>query len=336
MSPLISISSELSADTVLYRTMDFFSAASMYSNAKLMFSRADTFSDKNEGIDRLLNQLQVSYPGDYGGMGWSNTATAHREHERVKQSHYVSCWSRTAESVAMWSLYSQDLCSVRVSTRLSKLLPSMEALVSKYSLARLTTNDLGSPVLVSVEARVEPVTYADISLISSRVSRRAMARQRLYARYKRKGLNVPAINEVDPRYWQREEQRRFSELSTTCRLKDSSFNHEAEVRLNVRIGEMSCSQSILDTQALLDPDHQGHAILKDVLKVWGWVRNASIPEREFINCPLDLIENVAIDPRCPAHKAAFIRTWFKEHGIPIVKSTSFGCLPDSFTAFPEW
>jgi hypothetical protein len=83
MSPLISIAPQLSQDTVLYRTMDFFSAAEMCSSGKLMFSRADTFSDKNEGIDRLLTQLEITTPGGGCGMGWSDVETARRMHDRI-------------------------------------------------------------------------------------------------------------------------------------------------------------------------------------------------------------------------------------------------------------
>lgn len=335
MSPLVSITAELSPSTVLYRTMDFFSAAAMHTNATLMFSRADTFVDRNEGIDRLLAQLEISHPKSGCGMGWSDATSARRELEWVKRSHYISCWSLAAESVAMWSLYSPDHTSVRVSTRLSKLLPAVDALVSKYSLARHTSSDLDKRVAIAVGATIEPVMYASLSHISARVSRRARARQRLHTQYQQKGLTPPAIDQIDPRYWAREQQRRFAELRAICRLKDSSLSHEAEVRLNVRLGEETVSPHAFDNQALLDPSLEHHRHLKDILKAWGWVKTIDIPEREFIDCPADLIETIAIDPRCPAHKAHFISSWFRDRGVSVVNSTCFGYLPDSFAVFPE-
>lgn len=315
--------------------MDFFSAAAMCSSAKLMFTRADAFSDKNEGIDWLLTQLESTHPRSGCGMGWSDAATARREHDRVKKSHYVSCWSQTAESVAMWSLYSPDHCSVRVSTTLSKLIPAVDNLVSKYSLLRLNSADLGRRVAVAVSASIEPVIYESLTEISRKVGRRTKARQRIDTRYQRKGLEPPTITEVNPRYWEREEQRRFSQLRTTCRLKDESYRHEAEVRLNVRLGEENFSQAELDRQAMHDPAHQYHGIIKQDLKLWGWIATVPIPEREFIDCSTDLVESIAIDPRCPPHKAHFIAAWFRERGIRVVNSTSFGYLPDTFSAFPE-
>lgn len=335
MSPLVSIAPELSQKAALYRTLDFFSAASMITGSKLMFSRTDTFNDKNEGIDRLLRQLEAELPGGgCGGMGWSDARTARREHDKVKRSHYVSCWSQNPESVAMWSLYSPDYCSVRVSTTVSKLLPAVEALVEKYSIARLATTDLGTRVVVATEGRIEPVTYASLPKISARIARRASARQRLRDQYVRHGRTMPPINEVDPRYWQREDQRRFRELSSTCRLKDSSFSHEAEVRLSVRLGEECCTESMFEEQHWLDPEHQFHILIREHLRSWGWVSTADLPEREFVDCPSNLIDTVAIDPRCPGHKASFMTEWFRAHGIQVVNSTCFGYLPESFSVFP--
>jgi len=333
---ILEVHKSLPEDTALYRTTDFFSAAAIITNRELMFSRADTFSDKNEGIDRLLVQLEASTPGSGCGMGWHDGQTARAHHEQVKRSHYISCWSLSPESVAMWSLYSPDCCSVRISTTASKLRCATEALLEKYSVARLSNNDLHQRVVVSAAGHIAPVEYASLSWITRRVTRRVKAHRRIAERYARLGRAMPLLTEVGPRYFKREQQRRFTELRTTCRLKDTSFAHEAEVRLIVRLGEETCSPGILEWQALLDPNHQYHSVLKDDLRSWGSVSSASLPLREFVPCPRDLVHTVAIDPRCPSHKATFMREWFRNHGIPVVESTCFGYLPDSFEVYPEW
>lgn len=335
MSSLLELSSALSPDTRLYRTMDFFGAAAMHTGRQLMFTRADKFEDRNEGIDLLLTQLELTHPNSGCGMGWTDATSAREQHALVKHSHYISCWSRNAESVAMWSLYSPDFCSVRVSTTVAKLLVPVESLLTKYSLGRLTGDDVGNRVVIATGARIEPVTYASLSDIMFRVNRRAKARIRLHGRYERTGRKMPTPQEINPRYWEREQQRRLSELRTTCTLKDASFAHEAEVRLTVRLGEEPCHQIVLDRELpLLDPAHEYHTLLASDLKAWGWVKTSSIPEREFAPCAASLIDSVAIDPRCPPHKAAFMRRWFEEHGIAVGNSTCFGYLPDSFSVFP--
>ncbi|WP_180127175.1 DUF2971 domain-containing protein [Rhodoferax sp. BLA1] len=335
-SSILEVDPSLSEDTVLYRTLDFFGAAAIVRNKQLMFSRADTFSDKNEGIDRLLVQLEAAKPASGCGMGWHDGYTARTHHEQIKQSHFISCWSRNPESVAMWSLYSPDYCSVRVSTTISKLRRPIEELLEKYSISRLSERNLNQRVLVSSAGYIAPVEYASLQWIAQKITRRAKAHRRIAERYSRKGKSLPLFNDVDPRYYQREQQRRFSELRTTCRLKDKSFEHEDEVRLFVRLGEEVCSTSVLEDQAYLDPNHKYHLVLKEDLKAWGFVKLGKLPLREFAPCSEDLVETVAIDPRCPPHKADFMRRWFQNYGVRIVESACFGYLPDSFEVYPEW
>lgn len=90
---------------------------------------------------------------------------------------------------------------------------------------------------------------------------------------------MPQLNEVSPRYWQREEKRRFNDLRLTCSLKDSSFEHEAEVRLAVRLGEEKCCSSVFEAQALLDPTHQYHRLVKHEMSFWSFVAGDNYPDR---------------------------------------------------------
>lgn len=319
----------------VYRTLDFFSAAALISQCRFMFSRADTFEDKNEGVERLLLQLEATSPNSGCGMGWTDQKSARIEHESLKRSYFISCWSSNPESVAMWSLYSPDYCSVRISTSIGKLVSVVEELLSKYCISRIKKTDLGERVVVAVSGRIAPVTYVSLSHIAARVSRRAKARIALSDRYRRKGQQMPTVKFSDSNYWRREQQRRFVELQTSCSLKDVSFQHEQEIRLAVRLGEEHCRPSLFEEQELLHPSHPHSSVLKSMLNFWGFVRQVGIPEREFVTCPKDLIESVALDPRCPPHKAAFMKYWFEEHGIPVVQSTCFGYLPASFDVFPD-
>jgi hypothetical protein len=213
-SPLFEIDAELKPDLRVYRTLDFFSAAAIVSQRLLMFSRADTFEDKNEGVERLLLQLEVTSPDSGCGMGWTDQKSARKAHESLKRSHFISCWSSNPESVAMWSLYSPDYCSVRVSTSIRKLGGVVEELLRKYCISRINETDLGKRVVVAIAGRVAPVTYVSLAQIAARVSRRARARIALSNRYRKKGQPMPTINYSNSSYWQREQQRRFVELQT--------------------------------------------------------------------------------------------------------------------------
>lgn len=333
---IFEISPELTDDTVLYRTTDFFGVAQLVTNKKLMFSRGDVFSDKNEGVDHLLGGLEIAFPKSGCGLGWSNDQTARAIHLQVKRSHFISCWSKNPESVAMWSMYSPDLCSIRMSTKISKLLTVAENFLEKYSATRLTVSNIGEAVVVAKNARVSQVVYRDLPYLMNVVSRKLMAKNRLAARYARKGLTFPGLINTTQRGLGRREIREIDELRKVFNLKDVSFQYEDEVRIAVSLGEAVWSQRLLDEQAFLDPKHKYHSLANDIIRSFGWVDTKPLPEREFIACPENFVESVALDPRCPPHKADFMRNWFKQHGIPVVESRCFGYLPDLFNIYPEW
>nr|WP_324259520.1 hypothetical protein [Cellvibrio fontiphilus] len=333
---ILEIHESLKEDTVLYRTLDFYGAANIIKDRKFMFCRADQFQDRNEGIDRLLAQLEAARPNSGCGYGWKDKETAKKEHERVKLSHYISCWSTNAESVAMWSLYSTDLCSVRVSTTVGKLRSAVENLIQKYNIDRFTQDDIGKPITIACNARIAPVVYASLHKISALVARRSKAAKIAYERYEKKnGCPPPIFHESTTNYWNRENQREFKELRMTCNLKDRSFEHEAEVRVAVRLGREPLRKRFIDEIECMNPEHEFHKPFLRTLSYFSLLNEKCTPEREFVDCHDNFIDSVAIDPRCPNHKANFMIDWFKSHNIKIVESTCFGYLPDTFESYPE-
>jgi len=335
MSQLLELDSSLDEDLIVYRTIDFFSAADIIENRRFMFSRADTFSDKNEGIDRILRQLNLATPNNGCGMGWSDAESAKDQHNQLKQSHYISCWSRNPESVAMWSLYSTDLCSIRVSTKISKLIFPIEELIKKYSVDRLNDADLGKKVIVATKGHIAPVVYTSLMQIANRVGNRAKARFRLAERYAKKGESMPSFPKKNSKYLTSKIYSKYLKLQTTTSLKDSSFEHEQEIRLSVKFGEETWSERLVNKE-YIDPSSEHHYLLSTLLSDFSFINHGRLPEREFVSCTEDFIESVAIDPRCPVHKAEFMKNWFNAHGIKIVESTCFGYLPDKFKIYPEW
>lgn len=333
MSPLFELDSTIAEDQSVYRIIDFFSACQIISDKKFMMARSDTFQDKNEGVERLLSQLEaVTAGGGCGGMGWHDKATALREHNRVKCSSYVSCWSQNPESVAMWSLYSPDLQSVRVSTKVSKLRQIAENLIGSYDVRRFRTEDLGGLVIASLLGRIAPVQYRSLKTVTKVVTRRAKAHQRIAARYKRKGIDLPLFNLES---LVREQRRRLPELRESGYLKDDSFKHEEEIRVLVRLGQELCTEHTLGLADLFEQSDEHRKYLKDRMSVWSYLEATDVPERAFVDCADDFVETVAIDPRCPPHKAAFMRKWFETNGIRVEESNCFGYLPSGFDVFPD-
>lgn len=268
-------------------------------------------------------------------MGWTDRETAKKSHRLTQKSHYISCWSRACNSVAMWSLYSQDFASVRISTKITKLKALTGNIIDEYSFLRLREEDLNKSVVVCVEARIAPVDYKSLDVLSSRVQRRLKAFRRIKDRYLREGKELPKPGSIPPKYFERKKQRQIIKSLKMFSLKDNSFEHEKEVRIVVRLGEEPCDEELLALQGFIETEHPYHSLIKSDLALFGSVKNCNLQEKEFVNCPNDFIENIAIDPRCPAHKEDFMRNWFQDHGIKVVKSNCFGYIPDSFDVFPS-
>ena len=327
LSPLIEIDKKLGLKTVVYRIVDFFSAAEIVNNNRLMFSRADVFQDKNEGVERLLAQLQSSGPYEQCALGWNDQETANKYHTKYKKSFYISSWSTNPESVSMWSLYSPDLMSVRISTTIEKLHLCANNFIDQYSITKLQKKDLGNDVIVAVNGHISSVKYTNLENITKTITRRFKAKNRIIDRYKRKGMKIPAPLKATPRYWEREKQRRLELTKFPFNLKDEGFKHEDEVRVVLRLGEVECTYRILQLREYINPEHLYNKPLQSEFTYFKLIENGQIPEREFITCPTSFVESVAIDPRCPKHKSRFMTSWFKKHKIEVVESRSFGYLP---------
>lgn len=338
LSDILFVDPSLSVDTRIYRTVDFFTVASIIDKQFFGLTRADIFEDRNEAIDRLLMQLSSSYPYSCGSMGWKDDLTAKAFHEAAQKSHYVSCWSRTPESVAMWALYSPDYLSVRISTSIEKLKLIALGMLDKYSIFRLDHKERALSV-VSVNAHISPVKYVHLNNLLKRISTRAKAGKRLRERLDLRGESPKMLTPEQSTKSHESYKRKFPEFvdwgREYCLLKDISFNHEDEIRLSVRLGEEMYNLSD-DCQRGRDLKLKWNPkMINFMLDCFLFITKSGIPVRETVNCPTDFIESVALDPRCPDYKMKFMEDWFLSRNVPIVQSDCFGYLPKAFDVFPN-
>jgi hypothetical protein len=333
-------SPELDKTQALYRIVDFFAAADIIQSQRIRLSRADTFSDKNEGIEILLGQLERSASPlrmQCGGTGWSDLKTARQTHAHLQQSHYVSCWSRKAESVAMWSLYSPDHCGVRIKTSVQALEYVLLDFLNQKSFLNTSLVDNDKYVVFASEAGVYPVSYTSLPNLLEKINRKIKVVERLKARYKNSNRELPGLMEIPRRYYEREKQRILIPNAKTCLIKDSSFEHEYEIRALVRLAETKFDKQILELKEIAeDPTNlKYHDVVDYFHELFDYVKITQLPDFEFAHCSSDFVTAVTIDPRCPSHKRHFMEKWFREKNIPIEDSYCFGYIPDSFSIFPK-
>ena len=286
----------------------------------------------------MLIQLEASRRmQSCGGMGWSDNVSARQQHIKTLQSHYVSCWTNKPESVAMWSLYSPDYCGVQIKTSVEQIQAVLLNFLNEKSFAKVSQSDAEKHVVVASWMGIYPVSYVSLPCLLNKITRRVKAYERIKDRYSRLELDLPGVGNIPARFYKREQQRRLVVSDNkVCYLKDSSYEHEFEIRAVVRLGESKCDESLLKLRELLDPKHPQHDnLLPYFSEYFGLVEFTQLPRFEFPRCSKIFVQSVKIDPRCPPHKRNFMEKWFRERDIEIEESSCFGYIPKTFTVFPK-
>jgi DNA-binding transcriptional ArsR family regulator len=103
-------------DPILYRIIDYFELIETLESGKLRVSSAANFSDRNELTGLILQTLDDPH--------FHPTTDAEMAHLVDQQqaslhSYFVSCWTETRDSIAMWELYSPSRSAVQVGVRKS-------------------------------------------------------------------------------------------------------------------------------------------------------------------------------------------------------------------------
>jgi hypothetical protein len=229
----------LNPDTPIYRFFDFFALVDTFRNRRLRFSAPSTFPDKNEGLEIIYNSLRAaveSNDGSYAGI--TNQEDILRIHNSLKQSSFVCSWTRNADSIALWSLYSADRCGVRISSTVSKLNAAIDDFARNYSM-QLQFNRFGLTDGASY-AFIQGATAREVSYDNLRA---------LHENILKKGQFSKVLADL--------EKKNVLEPFT---LKDEAYIHEQEVRGIVICGSAIPSGStgpyrFTDSAPWLDGDH---------------------------------------------------------------------------------
>ncbi|ASF45016.1 hypothetical protein CEK71_02460 [Methylovulum psychrotolerans] len=237
----------------------------------------------------------------------------------------------------MWSLYSPDHCGVRIKTSVQALEYVLLDFLNQKSFLNTSLTDSDKHIVFASEAGVYPVSYTSLPNLLKKINRKIKVFERFKARYKQSNPELPGLTEIPRRYYEREKQRNLISNTKTCLIKDSSFEHEYEIRALVRLAETKFDKLTLELKKIAeDPkDERHHSLKNHFTEFFGLVKITQLPRFEFAHCSGDFVTAVTIDPRCPSHKRHFMEKWFREKNIPIEDSYCFGYIPDSFSIFPK-
>ncbi|RYF01117.1 MAG: hypothetical protein EOO32_05095 [Comamonadaceae bacterium] len=340
--------SDLTPATKVYRITDFFSVAQVLEQRRLHLTCMHSYSDVNEGVDRLVRALVLSADGGgCGPFGANDEASTKLQLEQERRGRFIGCWSKNPESHAMWAMYSPDRCSVRMQTTIGKLQEACgkAALASWSVLQDDPLFDLAStPFPMVVESTVLPVLYEDLHHLIGRLARRKRLAKRLV---KSKRLFKEGQPPSFPRSMLKVQQK-WDRYFKDGFLKDSAYAYEDEVRISVRLGwEPSLGdmrEKLRQLGAMDEPLFAGGAldkldakafVLQTRLRVTNDVKAELLPAHYAIPADIGFVESVCIDPRAAKHKADFMKQFFEGHGVAVQRSKSFDAAYLGLSAYPD-
>jgi len=262
------------------------------------------------------------------GLHWKDHEEAILHHQSVKTTNYVSCWTLQAESVAMWSLYSTDRCSVSVQSTVGKLRRALDDHWTREGKQKILSAQPDEEINGISKVTLGQVHYYSLAKLRSRIDRFGRALDRLDVRLAHRGeFLIDRWSKSLHENKQGRSSRLLSELTLEPFFtKDESYAHEREVRAALEIGQAHLTETGLrSARELLEQAPSFHHYLSGF---FSRPPRADLCPREIhVKVPIDFIESVRIDPRSPAHKTEFIERFAHRNGINTLEATAFGYLP---------
>lgn len=300
---------DIEPKTHLYRFINFFDLYNIVKNKKLRMSKLSTMEDQNEGLGCLLaNQEDILFRHNY-----VNSSDLKKYHNSIIHNTYVTCWTKEADMIAMWGLYSVDKSGIRIRTSAEKLLSSIERFHDTYSWAKYD-GPLGGSKLLTWYCELSDVEYVDFYKLGDEIRRK----------YQEFEVSVKEKCKINPRYFddKNEFTKDYLELQeqkvirgNRWFLKDKSYQHEYEIR-----GMLLCGVR----NKLTKEEWRRRKLDEPMLDLFEFASEKILPNFVYINVKNDFVEEICFDPRCPSYKTKVYIDILKEHSIQIVKSKAFG------------
>lgn len=319
----------------LYRIVDFFSAAQAIEGGGLYVPLASTFADANEAIDAAMELLSIA-AGPCAGIArhFGSEEEFIKYQRSVANRNYVSCWTRTKESVAMWALYSGDESSVQITTTAGHLEQAAIAFAEKQS-SPMEAIDLGTGDGQFVDSsKIVLVNYENLGELAQSIDRRRRAYDKLEA-----AGRIPKEPDLLGRGL-RESKRAIQYRFEALEHKDQSFSHEAEVRLIINCAPhntetLKIAQTDIDEMVnrpetdVSHPEHGRSMLLygRAILREEAWKRDMRCTPHISLPLHSAFVTEVTIDPRCPVHKHQFMKDYGRTRHCGFSVDLLWPCRP---------
>lgn len=294
----------------LYRFINFFDLYNLVKNKKLRLSKLSIMEDKNEGLGCILaSQEDILFRHRS-----IDSLDMKKYHSGIVHNTYVTCWTREADMIAMWGLYSVDKSGIRIRTSAKKLLSSIEQFYETHRWAKYD-GILGGNQLLTWDYKLSQVEYVDFYKNRDEI-RRKYQEFEVVIKEKSK-LNIHYFNDESgfvKDYRKLHEQKVIE--GDRWFLKDRSYQHEQEIR-----GMLLCGvRNRLTIEEWRERRKSGDVISN----LFEYASEGVLPNFVYIDVEDDFVEEICFDPRCPNYKTEVYMDILKNYSIPIVKSKAFG------------
>lgn len=296
----------------IYRIISFFELYRIASKNRLRFTKAALFADRNEAVGKIL-QLQED---EFFRGCYINPSYIKKAHKTFLENAFVSCWTREPDMIAIWALYSSDLRGVRIKTSKKKLEEAISSYKAETQWGRFKPEELNSDMQVTVDTFLGDVEYVDFTKLRDQIRQKYKEFEKQYSE-KFNALSGQIPNEeFEWDYREHVANKILDAKKNGLLLKDRAYMHEHEVRAVVQVARMGPASWEKYVKA---PSPQ-----RFFMAPYESASQNTLDPAIFLDVPDDFIEEVCVDPRCPAHVVEVYKDILSPFGLNFALSEAFG------------
>jgi hypothetical protein len=291
----------------LYRIVDFYELMETIREEKLRVPSARGFSDPNELIGILFATLRHPLFSPHTQEGVDQLIS---DQQLMKESHYISCWTETRDSIAMWEIYSPTRTSVQIEVDDSAVMASLMEFFRENSFAKGHGAPANHPETFFYPPERGECRYVDLFSLYVNLKSR-------WDKYESASEEAVKNSDMSKFYdlhshMVEEAQKEWKELGFS---KDIAYAHEKEVRFllhGARRNERAYEDCKNDSNFILFDTHLRPSTCEET------------GENVFADFPRSHVKKVYLDGRAPDWLAKIQTKLIMEHGIEVSRSPAYG------------
>ena len=296
----------ISDSTEIHRIVNFFDLISTVKSRRLRFSQVAMMADKNEFFGFYFGLIN----SDFGPLfDWQIDDTL-RSYQEAKSHHYVSCWTRSPNDIAVWSLYSPSHDGIQITTQYGRVREAAERHAEKNSRRLSVDLDVGDASNLFTEPTCGPVDYIDFERTYAQIKANRIERFR-----KRDELVLQQLRDgVDLRETRSDSDSLDQEqYPSGPLLKDFRYSHEKEVRFVLELWRRD--------------DRPLEVFKSDPMEALDWPARPpqakDCPSNVYVPFEPDSILKLEADTRMEDWKFDAISSVLSDYGLKISRSSAF-------------